>query len=270
MTEERKEQTVVRSFRVTEDALGRFKEIMDAEGLTQDGALKMLVSAYEMEMAKNTIQSRETEIANFQMKANELVEAFLYSLQLNQDAESRIRDEVDLQIKSKDETIIDLQGRLKAAQELATAANTAALNADNKVVEAEKALKDALERTKQAEDKARDKEALNERFASDLTKAEAKITEYPKLKTLSEEQAKEIIRLTQEIKDIQKDAEIAQERIQAEKDREIAAAKLEAEKALMILEKEKNAENQKLRDKIDVLKDEIAELKLQLVAKKEA
>ena len=95
MAEEvKKEQASVRSFRITNDVMGRFKELQDEMNLTQDGALKMLVDAYEMEQAKNAIPDRETEICNFQMKGSRFGEAFLHSLQLNQDAEARIRSEV--------------------------------------------------------------------------------------------------------------------------------------------------------------------------------
>lgn len=122
--EEIKQQPTVRSFRVTDEVMSKFKEIQDEMKLTQDAALKMLVGAYEMEKAKNAIPDRETEIANFQAKTNELVEAFLHSLQLNQDAEARARSEVAIQMKSKDETIIDLQEKnetLKAKFEELTA-----------------------------------------------------------------------------------------------------------------------------------------------------
>lgn len=113
MTEEMKQQTSVRSFRVTDNVMTRFKEIQEEMGLTQDSALKMLVDGYEMEQAKNAIPDRETEIANFQAKAGELVTAFLHSLQLNQDAEARIRAEFALQLQTKDTAIADYQEQVK-------------------------------------------------------------------------------------------------------------------------------------------------------------
>ena len=76
----KREQPSVRSFRVTDDVMTRFREIQEDLKLTQDGALKMLVDAYELENAKNAIPDRETEISNFQTKASELVEAFILSL----------------------------------------------------------------------------------------------------------------------------------------------------------------------------------------------
>lgn len=273
MSEEiRKEQPSVRSFRVTDDVMGRFREIQSEMDLTQDAALKMLVDAYELERAKNAIPDRETEISNFQLKANELVEAFLHSLQLNQDAEARIRAEVALQLESKDKIIADLQGRVEAQRDLAVAANTAAMEAENKQKQAEEAEKQAKERAVAAEKTAADKVAIAEMLQSKLTEAEAKLTEYPGLKKSNEERAKKIQELQQALKETVREAEIEQERAVVavqkqmdtalvEKDQMLAAAELAAEKALAVLERDKNAEIQRLRDKIDGLKDERADLK---------
>lgn len=262
MTEEiKKEQASVRSFRITDEVMGRFKEIQDETGLTTDGALKMFIASYEMEQAKNTIPDRETEITNFQTKANQLVEAFLYSLQLNQDAETRIRSDVELQLKSKDEQIIKLQAEVRAKEELAVTANTAAFDAENKRKQAEQAMKDAQDKAATAEKTADDKIKIADMLQVKLTEAEAKLEDYPALKERCNVLEKDLSEALRTIEINKKDAEIAQERALAEKDQIIAAAELKAEKALSSLEKEKNAENQKLRDKIDELKDERAELK---------
>lgn len=284
MSEEiKKEQAAVRSFRVTDDVMSRFREIQSEMDLTQDAALKMLVDAYELEQAKNAIPDRETEISNFQLKANELVEAFLYSLQINQDAEARIRAEVALQLESKDKIIQELQERVEAQKELAVAANTAAMEAENKQKQAEEAEKTAKERAQAAEKTAADKTAIAEMLQGKLTEAEAKLTEYPNLKSENEERAKKIEVLQQELKETIRDMEIEKERalsqaeaekvkvmneaekekakVKADKEQALAAAELTAERALAALEREKNTENQKLRDKIDNLKDERADLK---------
>lgn len=156
MAEESKQQANVRSFRITDDVMSRFKEIQEAAHMTQDSALKMLVEVYELENAKNAIPERGTEIANFQLKANELVEAFLYSLQLNQDAEARARAEVSEQLKSKDRTILDLQKELDALKEntehirhaheqlkeTAASASTALRDAGNEIQKLRETLKD--------------------------------------------------------------------------------------------------------------------------------
>lgn len=240
MEEIKKEQANVRSFRVTDDVMSRFKEIQSEMDLTQDAALRMLVDAYELEQAKSAIPDRETEIANFQAKANELVEAFLYSLQLNQDAEVRIRSEVALQLQSKDKIIMNLQERLEAQIELAVASNTAAMEAENKQKQAEQAMKEALKQVDEHKKTAEDKTKLEEMWREKFVKAEAELKEYPGLKAENEERAHEIERLQQELKDSKREAEIQLERavtnVQKEMDKAMNELEREKDKRIMELE----------------------------------
>lgn len=277
--ENKKEQAAPRSFRITDEVLAKFREIQEEWDLTQDGVLKMLVEAYELEKAKNMIPDRETEIANFQAKANELVDAFLFSLQINQDAEARIRNEVALQLQSKDETIMDLQEKVKAHRELATTANSAWMEAENKRKQAEIDLQEAQDFAKQAEANVKDKAAIVDLLNGKLAEAERKVEEYPVLQALTAELTAKIAGLEQTLKDNQREAEIARERaenavrdkminamtdLEKVKDKQIGELEVElsraqtsaAEKADRIadLKIEHESEVEKLNAKIDQLR----------------
>ena len=224
MTEEmKKAQAAVRSFRVTDDVMGRFKELQDEMGLTQDGALKMLVDAYEIEKAKNAIPDRETEIANFQTKTSELVEAFLHSLQLNQDAEARIRNEYALKLDSQTQTIADYQAQvaelelqLEEAVSLAEGFRTDLTAVQGSVAEeAEKrgrAEADLASLKEEKEKQLADKSSIIDMLTTKLTDAEQKASEYDALRARTEALQRDLTEALQSIKDNAKDAEIAQER----------------------------------------------------------
>ena len=87
----KKEKAEVKSFRVTDEVVAKLKELQSPGCPTTDSVLRMLINTYELELAKEVIPERKTEITNFQMKARGLVEAYLHSVELNQDAEARIR-----------------------------------------------------------------------------------------------------------------------------------------------------------------------------------
>lgn len=251
MTEEiKKEQTSVRSFRITNEVMGRFKELQEEMNLTQDGALKMLVDAYELEQAKNAIPDRETEISNFQMKANELVDAFLHSLQLNQDAETRIRAEVAMQLESKDKVIADLQKQLEGMRDMLTASETAVLEAQNMIDTLDKTVKEVRESEGKALAALKDKEEINSMLAGKLKDAEQKTADYPEMQKNLDTANTELTNALQTIRDNQKDAEIAAEKAAADKER-----------ALALTEKAHQEEMQKLYEKIEQLREERAELK---------
>lgn len=255
MAEEvKKEQASVRSFRITNDVMGRFKELQDEMNLTQDGALKMLVDAYEMEQAKNAIPDRETEISNFQMKANELVEAFLHSLQLNQDAEARIRSEVALQLESKDKIIADLQKQLDETKDMLTASETVALEAQNVIDTLDRVVKETRESESKALASLKDKEEINSMLAGKIKDAEQQLADYPELKKRLDTVNAELNNAVQAIKDNQKDTAIAAERAAADKARAVASVERDLEKA-------HKDEMQRLYDKIEALQEERFELK---------
>lgn len=255
MAEEvKKERASVRSFRITNDVMGRFKELQDEMNLTQDGALKMLVDAYEMEQAKNAIPDRETEISNFQMKANELVEAFLHSLQLNQDAEARIRSEVALQLESKDKVIADLQKQLDETKEMLTASETVALEAQNVIDTLDRVVKETRESESKALASLKDKEEINSMLAGKIKDAEQQLADYPELKKKLDTVNAELNNAVQAIKDNQKDTAIAAERAAADKARAVASVERDLEKA-------HKDEMQRLYDKIEALQEERFELK---------
>ena len=255
MAEEvKKEQASVRSFRITNDVMGRFKELQDEMNLTQDGALKMLVDAYEMEQAKNAIPDRETEISNFQMKANELVEAFLHSLQLNQDAEARIRSEVALQLESKDKVNADLQKQLDETKDMLTASETVALEAQNVIDTLDRVVKETRESESKALASLKDKEEINSMLAGKIKDAEQQLADYPELKKKLDTVNAELNNAVQAIKDNQKDTAIAAERAAADKARAVASVERDLEKA-------HKDEMQRLYDKIEDLQEERFELK---------
>lgn len=298
MTEEIKKNTAnVRSFRVTDEVMTRFKDIQDEMGLTHDGVLKMLVNSYELDQAKNAIPDRETEISNFQTKANELVEAFIFSLQLNQDAEARIRSEIALQMQTKDETIANYQEQLKAAQNrlneytgleqqlLDTQISKAGVERE---FAAFKEAQDLL--VKQHEKQLSDKDSIVSMLTDKLNAAEQKADGYDELQKGRDELLAELQEerqrskdaqhaLNEKIKDLQHEHELNLERSlrAAEKGREEAIreikdkcsqevqkaqnALLEATREAQKSEREQSQEIRYLEHKISELQQELSVLK---------
>lgn len=105
------------SFRISEDARERFKEITKSENWTQDEALNKLIGIYEIEQAKITISSRKMEIETFETHLQALSEVYRMSLQLNQDAEERIKSAYSNTLESNQKTIQELQVKIEDLRE---------------------------------------------------------------------------------------------------------------------------------------------------------
>ena len=279
MSEIRKEQANVRSFRVTDEVMGRFKDLQDEMHLTQDGALKMLVDAYEFEQAKNAIPDRETEISNFQAKANELVDAFLHSLQLNQDAESRIRSEVAMQMEAKDRAIADYQIALQKEKEktadyfnVKEELQKAMFETTKLAVSLEKKDKAFLEAEESFHAQLSDKESiismLTEKLQAASQKAEAYDSFISEKKALSEQVSvlQEELKEQKRVCERQMEASISaakaeKEQIIADLREKLQSAQLEAERQLRVVEKEYSAEIRKLEKENGMLREELAGLR---------
>ena len=105
----------VRSLRIDENTFEKFKNIASQEFGNQGQCLTALVNLYETENSKNSLVERKVEIESFQLYVNKLNELFISSLNLNQDAEERVKSNFEKLLVSKDNIIADLQDRLSTS-----------------------------------------------------------------------------------------------------------------------------------------------------------
>ena len=287
MTEENKQQAAVRSFRVTDEVLAKFKEFQDATGLTQDSALRELVNVYEMTQAKTTIPDRETEIANFQAKAGELVTAYLHSLQLNEDAEVRIRAEFALQLQTKDTAIADYQEQLKTARdnmkdirEQLAEQTAKAATVDKLTAELAEERAKAVETAEDLKGQIRDKDEINAMLAGKLKEAEKRAESVGALTEERDYLKEELTTALTKITEREREYEIQTERaahaaekaqnqaveaVKAERGQiidnlrqELSTVQIEAERRIHDLDTAKAAEIRELEAKIATLQIEMA------------
>ena len=105
-----------RSFRVSEEVSTKLKELCENFD-NQNSALSALLNAYEVQNAKATLTNRQTDIADYDTHIQAIQSAFLRSLELNENAEKRIKTEFINLLNSKDQTIVQLQTEKAQADE---------------------------------------------------------------------------------------------------------------------------------------------------------
>ena len=117
----------VKSFRADDETFEKFKGLAAEEFGNQGQCLAALINLYEIEKSKLVLGDRKIEVETFQTHLNRLGELFLASMQLNQDAEIRVRGDFERLLVSKDKIISDLQTKVaeqsSAAQRLEESAN---------------------------------------------------------------------------------------------------------------------------------------------------
>ena len=110
------EELKARSFRVSEEVSNKLKELCENFD-NQNSALSALINAYEVQNARATLIDRQTEVSDYDTHIQAIQNAFLRSLELNENAERRIRAEFKNLLSSKDETIMQLQAEKAKSDE---------------------------------------------------------------------------------------------------------------------------------------------------------
>ncbi|WP_394885005.1 coiled-coil domain-containing protein [Clostridium butyricum] len=103
------------SFRITEEDKEKFKSLTKEYGFgNQSEAFTELINTWEMAKAKKSFKGdRAKEIEVFQNTLSKLGSLFLTTLEFNESSEERIRDEIALELTTKDRTISNLQEQLE-------------------------------------------------------------------------------------------------------------------------------------------------------------
>lgn len=110
------EEMKPRTFRISEEVTEKFKQVCtDFEN--QNAALDGLINAYELQSSKLVLSDRQTEIEDYDTHIQAIQRAFLYSLELNKNAEQRIRAEYQNLLTSKDDMIMLLQQQKSEMEE---------------------------------------------------------------------------------------------------------------------------------------------------------
>lgn len=113
-----KDKTQPRAFRITEETANKFKEISAELGENQQQTLAKLIEVYEIERGKEVIPEMREQIDMFDSYLRALSSSYLQILESNHTMRAQVRTEFQAQLGSKDQMIIDLQTRVKTAEEM--------------------------------------------------------------------------------------------------------------------------------------------------------
>ena len=105
-------KTKVSTLRVNLNDEEAFKQYLKDNGYTQAEGFKNLVALMELDNAKKQLNDRAKEIDTFKDTVNKLINFYVNSLEVNQVAEERIREELNKELVTKDKTISSLQEQL--------------------------------------------------------------------------------------------------------------------------------------------------------------
>lgn len=267
-----------RSFRISDETTEKFRQLCSNFD-NQNVALNALISAYEVQQAKAVLTDRQTDVSDYDAHLQALQKAFLHSLEVNENAESRIRQEFQRQLDSKDSVISDLQERIKQAEsdvETATSHATIATDEANARVEQAKNETDSLQKelisaNKQVSELSEsliavksqiaDKQQIIDNLNQQLTTAKVMTERTESAEARAVKAESELNAVKSEVKELKQ--QLVSQQTTAEQSAKVAERLAEADKREAIADiREKHvAELDELRERIQALTEEIFTLK---------
>lgn len=273
-----------RSFRISDETTEKFRQLCGGFD-NQNVALNALISAYEVQQAKTIITDRQTDINDYDTHLQALQRAFLHSLEVNENAENRIRQEFQHQIDSKNAEISGLRESVKKAEQAEKAtkeqAKITVAECDERTKQAEKTidslhkelddvrkqsveLSESLTAVKsQVVDKQEIIKNLNQQLTNAKIMTEKAESAENELKQVKEKLSEIEKRYESEVKELKQ--QLASQRTNAEQSAKVAERLAEADKreAIASLKEAHVAELDELRRKIQALTEENFNLKSQ-------
>ena len=214
------------NFRIDSDTADAFRAFCEQNGMNQAQGFDHVMQVFELNQAKSAIPGRSVEIEEFETMVKSITSAYLYSLELNQNAEARAREEFSSELQRKELRLTELQKKVEELQ------------AEKKKMDAESALLTKQEQTltEQLESfrkGAADQEQINQMLKEKLEEAQKQLKENERTKESEEMLKDELLQCKQELHDTvlalshsQKEQEAKSESYQHATDR---LQKLEAE-----------------------------------------
>ena len=97
------------NFRIDSDTADAFRAFCEQKGMNQAKGFDHGMQVFELKQAKTSIPGRRIEIEEFETMVKSITSAYLYSLELNQNAEARAREEFSSELQRKELRLTELQ-----------------------------------------------------------------------------------------------------------------------------------------------------------------
>ena len=193
------------NFRIDQETADIFRKFCEDNGMSQAQGFDHVMQVVEMDRAKAAAPTRITEIESFEKSVKDIMSAYLYSIEINQTAEGRIREQFISDLNRKDKTIDDLRTKeeqLQAEKDAAEATAAEAVKAKNQAEKDAEAAKEQAETTNRL---AQEKDRTIATLAEKLGGAESKLDGYDELVSKNADAQEQIKELNRTVSDLKKE-----------------------------------------------------------------
>lgn len=218
------------NFRIDPDSAEAFRQFCVTHGMNQAQGFDHLMQVLELNNAKAATPGRAVEIENFERLLKEILSAYIGSIELSSNAEARVSEQFQTDLKRKDRTIDELREKI-AHMEDEKQEHTAALSASH---EEQARLKEQAEyaegQLNAAKKAASDQEEMNHILRTQNQELQEKLAQYDALREAEASAKAENAELKLRIRELEQS--LAHESAQQKKLEENASQAAETRKEL--------------------------------------
>jgi DNA repair exonuclease SbcCD ATPase subunit len=178
----------VTSMRLNDEDLEQFKAFAKDNGLNQQQAFNSLIALAELEKAKDVLGDRANSINTFRDTINKLLNFYVNALEENTTTEQTIREELQKELSTKDNTISALYEQVQDLK-----ANK--INSDNTIKEIESNNKSLSAELQKANNDIIDKQKSIDVLTNNNINQLQQLEQYKDLKSINDKLVKELEQL---------------------------------------------------------------------------
>lgn len=189
------------NFRIDQDTADAFRRFCEENGMNQAQGFDHVMQVVELDKAKAATPGRAIEIEGFEKSIKDVMAAYLNSIEINNRAEARIREQFASTLDRKDKTIDELREKIEQLQASKEVAENSQAEAQKAQSTAEEREKNAIEQMEAAKKTAADQERINTMLTVQLADATGKLDGYDVLKASETALKAEVTDLKHEVKE---------------------------------------------------------------------
>lgn len=189
------------SARADEQTIERLNQLAEQSGMKKADILPALLDAWESNRIREALPGRATEIDNLHNLLTQVERAYTASLELNVNAENRIREEYAVRIQSNEEAVQALRAQLDKAKEQCEVSKAAAGQAEAQSAERGEELRRMQETLETVRESLKNANAAKDSMEKRVIELESKLASLPELQKQAAEAAERIAQLEASIAD---------------------------------------------------------------------
>lgn len=189
------------NFRIDPDSAEAFRLFCTTHGMNQAQGFDHLIQVLELNNAKAATPGRAVEIENFERLLKEILSAYIGSIELSSNAEARVLERFQSDLKRKDKTIDELREKIETIAGEKNNQDAALTALKEEQVRTKEQAQHAISQLESAKKATADQEEINRILQEQNQQLQEKASRYDSLKKSDDANKEENTKLQLRIRD---------------------------------------------------------------------